>query len=190
MFDTTTQTRVFNSLMTAAVSWIGKENANCAASVLTMTEQLPLTSIERARLNRIVAIFDMTFPETPYKSLAPSLESAHIPEKFTIDNETQYAYVAITTILNFTEAGLFNEGAATLLDMSSEWRELYVKATSQIADTDRCEEFCRWCALQSTIAMDIKKSNFLDFGNFAAMYDENGFSDVVAKKRELSEDDE
>lgn len=190
MFDTRVQTRAFNSLMSAAVLWIGKENANCAASVLVMTEQLPLTSIEYARLRRIVTMFDIAFPEKPYDSFKSSLELANIPEKYTVDNETQYAYTILTAILNFTAAGLFNEATAMLLEVSSDWRELYVKAVAQIADNERCEEFCRWCATQSIIAMDVKKSNFLDFGNLAVMYDENGFANVVSKKKEVSDNDD
>ena len=184
MFDTKKQTRAFNCLMSAAVFWIGQENSNCAASVLAMAEQLPINTIEKSRFSRIVSIFNMVFSDTSYESMKSVLPLAIIPEKYTIDTETMYAYVVLTTIMNFVSAELYSEAASILLAMSSDWRELYSKAVSSISVLDNGEAFCRWCASLSIVAMDIKKTNFLDYGTFAAMFDENGFDDVGGGKSE------
>lgn len=184
MFDTKKQIRAFNCLMSAAVFWIGQENSNCAASVLTMTEQLPINTIEKSRFNRIVSIYNMVFSDTSYENMKSALPQAIIPEKYTIDTETMYAYAVLTAIMNFVSAELYSEAASILLAMSSDWRELYSKAVSSISNLENGEAFCRWCASLSIIAMDIKKTNFLDYGTLAAMFDENGFSDVDANQTE------
>lgn len=188
MFDTKKQTRAFNSLMSAAVFWIGQENSNCAASILSMVEQLPINLIEKSRLNRIIAVYDMIFSDTKYETVKGTLSSAVIPEKYTIDTETMYAYVVLNTIMNFVSAELYNEASSILLAMSSDWRELYAKAVAAIAELENNEGFCRWCASQAILAMDVKKTNFLDYGNLAFMFDENGFADIQNNEPDKEED--
>ena len=178
MITLETRKVVFDTICNGIRYWISFENSNCAASFIYMSSQLPLSGFERSSLARLIQIFDAVFPNTPYESLTNTLNSANIPDKYQLNVETAFSYVMLQMVINFLNAKLFSEVITFLVTSTENWKEFYSRAIAEIATNENCEAFCKWCATDSVLALDVKKTTILDYGNLAIIFSENGFSDI------------
>ena len=151
--NTSLKETVVSSLLGIAYFWMnGEMNPQASLSMSRLLAELDVPQKYKERVQNIQTDWDAMYAKKYKKN---EIEVIKIPDDFAKTEDGKYLWVASMAIIN-----LFNEGhlalaSENLIDMSSDWNDLYVWVIGCLKNQDCRENIQEWALIHFLMAMDM-----------------------------------
>lgn len=142
------------SLVTIAYYWIGERNPQCAYSIIKLLEKLELSKKSAKRLDDLTSDFKTFFNGINHTFDYDTFEEIDIPNNINSEEE-KLLWISGITILNLISSGNFELGYTMLMDMSINWKELYIYVVNSLKKQPFVNMFSEWLITHFFMAYDL-----------------------------------